>query len=451
MALALTALSGSLAAQFGESAPAGSSQESASRTGFEIYSVSMFTSRSVTTLPADAAGSPSARYRDLLTGIAGGVGWKLRSRGSSTSFYYSGSYATRPADARLSSDAHAFGFRHDRGLGGRLKWTISAEGTLFDSQELLFTPAAFTTIGPTTDSLSGGRLSSRIAPLSTGAPTVTSQAQTLAFGSRVFNSSLQSGWSFSSSPLTSYSISIGLNRFDNLSGSSSSADLGKAVAPGGLPGTVGILNSFSTAAIRASVTHTLNERTATGIDVNEERTLARGQDAYINTASVFVDRTLTPTLIAHVSVGGGYVKPVRATPDIVDRPTVTSEGSLSWRVYEQALGISATRTLADWIGRGANVFTSYTASWAWSRPRGSWMFQTWASLEQTADRRYGKLNGWSANVSGTRQIGPYTRISMQYSRISLSLPQAIASEIAQTRLDGVRASLIFVPRRGAMY
>lgn len=454
---------GRLAAQSLDAAATPIPVEGGARNGFEVYSVGIFAARSETDATVDSSNGLLGTYRDLSTGISASFGWTRKTYRGTTSLFYSGTYAARPGNVSLSSDSHTFGFRRGRSLG-RLTWDLSAQGLLLNSQELLFSATALSgitssaiTFGDLTGAALKGNFSSGQLPsLLTGAPVVNSVAQTLFLGNRVINSAIRSGWSYAVSPRTSYSASIAMSRLDQLSGGDT-PNLQNTVAPGALPGSVGRLTSFSTVDGQAALTHTLNPRTSIGCDLNMSRSFSRNEDAYISDTSFFIDRTLKPNLLAHISLGGGFVKPIKRTANVIDRPTLTAEGSLAWKVYEQSLMVSATRTVADWAGLGANVLTSYSGGWGYARPRGTWAVQAEGGIQQINSPRYGKLNVWNTGASAMRRLGPYLTFSLQYSRIQFVSSQSIVAQSltgpanVENRLQGVRATLFFVPKRGSLY
>jgi hypothetical protein len=200
------------------------------------------------------------------------------------------------------------------------------------------------------------------------------------------------------------------------------------------------------------MTHTLSPRTNVGVDLNSVRSFSRNQDAYVFNGSMFVERTLTPRLSAHANLGVGFVKPIRTSAAVLDRPEMTANGSLTYKVSQQTLTVSATRSVADSFGLGANLFDSYTGSWGYV-PRGSnWSFQINGGIDKMQNARYGSLDVWRAAAGMTRRIGPFMFFSAQYSRMSFSNNDLRASVANyQTGLEGVALSLVITPRRQPMF
>jgi hypothetical protein len=386
--------------------------------GFQLYSVSVYSEYSSTTVPfgsniAFGSSLPTGSSNlgpNYLAGIVAKVGW--RKTGARTNFYvtYVPSYdaSFRYSSLNSMNNSLSFGMIHD--LGPR--WTLISSGAAFTARwdQFLFSPTLFSSLTdtPTTFDelsqaiLSGKYTSSQLASILTGAPLIESPATTLIYGPRIFNASLRNEISYDHSDRLHFHFGFGATRVQHLS--SGQTD----------DASVSLLPETTTASVSAGVTYALSPLTDLDFDATSSRTFSHFEDAYISNGTATLSRVLGRHWIAQGKGGAGVVTPVRQTFATTPGPHYLAGGTIMYKTLSHAFMGSYDRTITDLYGLGAHSAGIASGAWNWQIPGRSWSASAGGRYESLENIGNHNLNAWLGDAGIGRRFGMHTTVRMAY-------------------------------------
>ncbi len=410
------------------------------RGGFQLYSItgfvgwqSVFTPQEGYVLPNSQNVGPDESY-----GGSAGVGWSKRGKNGSISIGYMASYLGQVHHSDLNALNHFLNLNATRQLGRKWTFGFSANSGLSTYTQMLFSPIQSGNIvgaaGP--GDLPGAVLTGQssnpgLSQQLNGAPGISSPAQTLFFGNRVFVTSASASLSYAHSQRLNYSLSVTGSRSQHLDDGEvqDSFLVAKAIQAGA----------------SAGVSYSLSPRTQVGVNVSSTRGFSQIQNSTATNASGFIGRTLGRRWTVQVHAGAGFVNTLHSSANNTNPGTTPVYGaSMGYQTFAHTFMASGDRSVSQSYGLATADTTNINASWRWWRPGRSWGLTSSFLREQFRQSAYGNSNAWRAMAGVTRRMGGHTVVEMGYTYgtfTSNSLPTAY-----QSAQHGVRLSVMFSPQ-----
>jgi hypothetical protein len=440
VALLLAAAPVKLAAQ--QSSPLfGDNPFSNPRGGFQLYSITGFVGWQSVFNPQDGFILPNSQNvgGDESYGGSAGVGWSKRTKDASISIGYMASYLGQVHHSDLNALNHFLNLNATKRLGRKWTFGFSANSGLSTYTQMLFSPIQSGNIvaaaGP--GDLPGAVLTGQSAndglnSQLNGAGTISSPAQTLFFGNRVFVTSAAASLSYAHSSRLNFNFSANGSRSQHLDDGEvqDSFLVAKATQAGASTG----------------VSYSLSPRTQIGVNVSASRGFSQIQDSMATNASGFIGRTLGRRWTVQLHAGAGFVTTLHSADNNHTNPGTTPVygASMGYQTYAHTFMASADRSVSQSYGLATADTTNINGSWRWWRPGRSWGLTSSFLREQFRQSAYGNSSAWRAMAGVTRRMGGHTVVEMGYvygTFTSNSLPTAY-----QSAQQGVRLSVMFSPQ-----
>jgi len=209
----------------------------------------------------------------------------------------------------------------------------------------------------------------------------------LLYGNRAFNSTVAMSLAYQLSTRTTLTWHAGGTHIQSLGNNDG----------GGDTGVVSFLNQASTASAGFEVSHILSPRMQVSVDFGSTRLMSGFLDAWSQSATVALSRSLSQRWFAAVRGGGGFILPSQTEANLTTSLQYLGGGTLGYRTQANTFQVSFDRTVGDSYGLGASDTVSALASWYWARPGSPWSLRVSGGEQQLE-------HGVLATVD-TRQIG----------------------------------------------
>jgi len=446
--LVLTALALGLAtaAAFAQSPilnPFGGVPAAPERGGFYLYDVAVFGQYSSTIVPLSYAFAPgsSTLGADEAIGGSATLGWSHPGPKGQVSMFYSPSYIGMVHYSGLNSFNQTLSFSASRRLAARWSFTFSAAANDSTIEQLLFSPTFFSNIAsiPANASdlsaalLNGTPTNSQLASLITGAPLPDAPTRALLYGMRILTATGRTSLNYQYSPRTSVRIGFGLLRLQDLPS-------GNSVERNAL------LGQSTSGSIDATIVHFLTPRTQIGATVTASRNFSRLQDAYIDTGSGFIARTLTQHWFVQGQAGIGTIRPVQQTGFTPTGPEYIAGGSVGYHEHSHTLIASVNRTAGDAYAYGAGSTITAQAAWNWHRRGSPWALYSTFGEQQFLGVNSRNATGWLASAGFSRALSPQMALQAQYAFLNDSLSSFSGTVFSNSvSVHSVRVALVWSP------
>jgi len=430
-----------------QQAESASPQATPTQSSFRLESVSFYTGYYssgfdfTATTPSTAGASLGA---DVGVGGAATIGWQRPRDRSDVFMTYTADYSGHLRYSAWQALNHHLSFNANR-RWSRWDFRFSAAASVSTTDQLLFAPTALSTVAATpatfadlTTGIMGGTSQNRaLAPVLTGVQAVVSPALLL-YGSRTLSASAQFSATTRLSDRTSIQISAGGTRNQGLPVSNSIAQAGApTLAIRATSGNLGL-----------SISHLLTPRTQVSVALLSTRAFSGLADAYYNSFSLAITRTLSERWFATVHGGGGDVLPVRQTNIPLSGPQYLAGGSLGFKTFAHTLLGSYDRNFSDTYGLGASISSSTTGAWSWRRPDSTWRVQVSAGQQQLQTSAFPTLDTWQASFSLQKALSSHAVIAAQYAYMRYSGGPAAATNAISP--SAVRLTFSWAPGLGLL-
>jgi hypothetical protein len=361
---------------------------------------------------------------------------------SSLRLNYSPSYVHGLRSSNLESTNHTLLFSVSRTLTPKWQIAGSVNGILTDFDQLMFagsrsidiatTPATFDEFAAAI--LTGRSTNPSITQAVNAAPIVTSPELAFLYGGRLLSvaATASASYAYSTRSALTFSINTARTQFFNRGGNV----YGKAADAYSIPWT-------TTAIPTLNWGYSLSPRTTITANVSTNRTMSRYQDAYATQANVSLGRTMSDRWFLQGSVGTGWIKPLRQSIPLNQRPQLTYSGSIGVKMYAQTLFGGFSRSVADMYGLGANTSDVSSVGWAWKRPGSSISLTSSFGYSRLRNPAFSNTGSFTGSISGGKTLTAQMALSVSYSY--LQLPTTIVTNASNLTRSGVIVSLSWSP------
>jgi hypothetical protein len=351
---------------------------------------------------------------------------------------YGASYTSQFSYASLSGLSQQAGFQASRQLSAKWSFSFVVSAGTSMAQQSLFAPTALAnliSVANTLDALSqsaatGALNDTQIAALLTGAPVLSSPAQTLLYGSKFLFSSAQSSVSYAHSSRLRISASVGAGWTKHLNDSSRDAVYSY------------VLPESKSATASLNVSYSLTPRTQVGFSVSEMRSLSNLLDSDSTSGSVSVTRRMGSKWFLSGSVGVGDIRARQALYYVPLGPQYTASGSIGYKLLGATLMASYQRLMGDSYGLGAETTLEFSGAWSWTRPGSSWRVNVSGGSQRMQFSTISTVNSWRASTSITRRLNPHLSFLISYGFGKYS---GYRGPLYDRTQNAVQASLVWTP------
>jgi hypothetical protein len=327
------------------------------------------------------------------------------------SVLYSLTYGGTVRYSDLNALSHSLSITASRQLGS--KWSLTVAGAAQDGTmaQYLFQPTALSVLSQlpaTFDDLAAafnlGQFSnSQVASMLTGASVLESPARALLLGDRVLSYSANIGLNYAYSSRLSF-------HFASFSAGGQSRRGGKNGVPEQeyiLPRSLGLNAGMG-------LSYSVTPRTQLGLNVDENRTINKYQNAYTTEASGSISRKMGVHWFMGVHGGGAMTRMRQGTYALPSSNDVVGGGFIGWQTYTQTYVGSYNRSGSAAYGLAAGVNTTLTGSWSWRRPGSRWTLNASGGQHQIRSAGFASISGWETSGGISGSLNSQTSLSAQY-------------------------------------
>jgi len=380
--------------------------------GIHLYNASVFGAYYSGGLPGMYGQSSynSLLLDDGMIGASASIGWRKSSERTRFSGTYSASYMSQFQYSQLSGFSQSLGLQFSRKLGARWSFDLVTSAGVRNAEASIFSPTAYASLAsaPSTfDALtqvvaSGNLNNNQIASLLTGAPILSSPAQTLVFGSQYFYSSAQTSLTYTRSSRLSLTFTGGGSRIEHLNDSTRDATYAY------------ILPQSTDFSAGMSLGYSLTPRTQMSVSVGEARVVSALFDSYNTGSNVSFTRNMSMHWFLEGHVGAAQMRVLHETYALPKGVQYITGGSLGYKLYGSTLVASYQRFLGDAYGLGASSTLDFHGSWHWNKPGASWGLNVSGGMQRLQLVSSTAVNTWMAMGGLTRQFTSHLSLQMQY-------------------------------------
>jgi hypothetical protein len=267
------------------------------------------------------------------------------------------------------------------------------------------TPATF-------DELAAGMVSGKspndqLTSVLTGAPLLESPAGLILYGSRSFSSSAQTGINYAYSSRLSFHVNVGAARSQALKDDASGVLQQNPLLAHTTSGTGSI-----------GVSYSISPRTQLSTDWSSTRTVSSIEDVFVHSANVSVGHTMSERWFVQAQGGGGGLVVARNLYRAPNGKQFQLGGGLGYRSREHTFLASASRSISDAYGFGANSSVGVTGAWSWKRPGASWSTTASVGEQWLLGAAVNNIRNWRASFGLERRFGPHLSMVTEYAYLS---------------------------------
>jgi hypothetical protein len=377
---------------------------------------------------------------DVLMSGAASILWSNEGERSHTGLTYTPSYQSHVINERYGGWNHSIGLTGGRELSR--KWNLLAMANAMDStlDQLLFTPTTLGTavsLPATFEDFASNLLtkpltSGQIAASLNGSPIIDQPSRAQFYGSRIFSASANVSLTYAYSTRTKVTVSLAGSRTQPLS----TKDEGVA----GSITTRAFTNSTSANA-GVTVSHAIDPRTDIGVRAESTRAFSTIQDAYNNSAVLFLGRRMGRRWFVQGHGGPGTIVPVRQTYALPAGVQYRIGATMGFMTRSHTFLGEVNRNFGDTQAIGATSTFDMAGAWRWATPWRSW--STRASVQSQQLKRSGEnIRSWQVSAATEKVLNRQLSCSVEYAYISYDAPTNLFRRSEQ---HAVRASLIWSP------
>jgi len=406
----------------------------AEKAGFGLYGASVFYGYS--SYGKTATGQPPSNNN---YGGSFSAGWQHHRTKTDSSILYSGTYGGLVSYPQFNSYSQSLSLSVSRQIVPKWTGSISAAGQDYSLSQSLFQPSSLSVTSQMTSTFNDFAAAFGLGTFS------SSQVQSL-FQNAYLESAIRSGLlggkvlSYDGRASLSYAYSPHLHvYFDAFAagGQQRSSSQDTPVLPNyamsrSLGGDAGI--GFS---------HAFSPRTQISLDVSDNFTRNRYQEASVSTATASFGRKMGSRWLLRVYGGGSYSQFLKQSYGQAKTLQAVGGGSLGFQMRTHTLTASYDRTAANAYGFSVGTNTNLVASWNWRR-RGSRLV-LFSSFSQQLQRNTGflSISGWQASGGISEDLGAQTAVSVQY--VYLDSTARYPANFYNITTNSVRVSLNWSP------
>lgn len=316
--------------------------------GFQLDSLSAFTAYYPNGFAANLVplnSSPLAP--DVGMGAAATVSWILAGERSDLSLTYTADYSGRLRYSSWDALNHLFSLNATRQLSPLWDFHLTVGAGVTTADQLVLLPGQFAEAAPVSASL-------------------------LLYGDRAFNSTAAMSLIYKLSSRTSLAWHAGGTRVQSLANDDVSRQTG----------VVSFLGQSTTASGGFEVSHALSPRMQVSVDLGTTRLLSGFLDAWSQSGTVSLSRSLSQHWFAAVHGGGGFIHPLQPVVNLATGPQYLGGGTLGYRTPAHTFRVSLDRNVGDSYGLGASTTTAAVASWNWAPPGSPWSLRASGGEQQ---------------------------------------------------------------------
>jgi hypothetical protein len=358
---------------------------------------------------------------------------------SSFTMNYSPSYVRSLQGTSFDSINHVLGISLARGVG--TKWGVGGSMSVVMSNfdQLLFggsqgtaitsTPATFDEFAAAV--LTGRSVNVALMQAVNVAPNAGSPELAYMYGGRMLSASASASVSYAASTRSAITMSVSTGRTQFISSGSNGVRRGFTT-----PWTTNAAPSFSWG-------YSLSPRTSVSVNVGTNRTISQHQDAFATQTGVSIGRTMSNRWLLQGSVGTGWIKPLRQTLPLNQKPQLTYGGSIGYKFYAQTFVGSFSRSVSDIYGLGANTSDSSSAAWSWKRPGSSLSLTGSFGYSILRSPAFANTGSWTGLIGAGKALNAQMAISGGFSYVQF--PTSIVLNTSNMTRSGVSVSLSWSP------
>jgi hypothetical protein len=425
-----------------------------SRSGFGIYSLSVFGSYSDTRGPTiNSIGQliPDYTYHTNATGVSTSIGWRTR---STSKFHFNVRFTPSYLYEVSSSGFIGHSFTPGNSLAANwagaasARWTVSGSlaASLGNFNQLLLSPNAqqILTGTPGTSAefgetlVTGTSANTELTTAANSAQSVVAAQEDLLYGGFIFTATATISASYAATPRMSFAFSASGSRAQTLPDPFQ-------------PQTAYLLTQTTTMAGTMGMGYRLSERTNSSLSVSYSRPVSSLYTTPTVSLSAGLSRRLTQHWSAGGSVGTGYILPSSNGTNIQGLQRLGYQASFytGYRFLRNSFSGGVSRLVSDDYGLGAAATLSASAGWYWSPLRGHWGVSTgasWIRLEGTALANQGY--SFSAAIRDSLSRRTFTSLGIAYAEASgfIGLGGVV---YPRTQTETVQLNVGFRPYLGA--
>ena len=383
---------------------------------------------------------------DVFTQTSAMLGWTLPGAASDLTIVYAPTYNRSTNYPEWNRLNHFFSLHGRAGKPvkkfGRWSLDLSTKVDASNFETFLFTPTAIsqsvTTPGTLTDlrgvisqrQFVSGELASTITNVSA---MVEAPAQLLFYGSQVFTASAVAVLQYSYSPRLSLQMTMEGTRFQPI----------HSTAPRNVENFNPLVFRSTSVGASVGMNYNISPKTIFSWTADSKRIYSPAMDAFSNTMSTGLSRTIGRRWFVDGRFGLGFVQPVSNSP-VPTGLQYSGGGSIGYKMRSHTLLVDVTRSVSETLAFGAGSSVASSAAWRWEPVRSKWSFDTAVTRQKVDGLSAGSLNSWRGHARLSRMIGRQLMIYSQYSRLSydgnLNMLQRYRVDI-----DGVQVSLAWLP------
>jgi len=418
--------------------------------GIQMRSLSVYgvyySSFSPTTgaFPSAASNLPS----DFGFGGSAQFDWTHFTDRSSFSLSYTSSYTGFARNSSLDALNHNVNLSTSRHLAPRWNLGFSTAASISTLEESLFAPTSLSNVASLPASfqdLAAGLLQSQfttnplLGSVLNSAPLTQSPLNTVLYGERMFNASVQSTLSYSYSPRLSLTFAVGGSRAQPLSDNQPLTTGNSSLA---------LVKSTSG---RASValSYSLSPRTQISGTVASNRTISSLYDIYTTTSTVSVSHSLRRWIL-QARGGGGITVPAREMQSyqVPVKPFPSAGFSLTYKTLSHTFLGSYDRSVNAGYGVGAATSSTANATWRWRLPGHSWSIDTTFGYQQLQGGGVTNMSGWRSTTGFNQAVSSHLTFRLDYAYLNYS--GGLEGSVYNNSQSAVRASMIWFPSANSL-
>jgi hypothetical protein len=385
--------------------------------GPHLYGVSANSSYSSYDFHSAVGTASTGRTTRTTYGVSATAGWQ-RFRGQTNfSVRYTGGYNGNVQYSNRNALHHSLVLGLARPLGRKWVFDLSATGLESDLSQQVFEPnnlVLLTQSGASFDDLAAsqaiGQFSSIQNGLVLGGAGPTSAMRALLLGNRVLTYTFNTGLSYAYSSRLTFSFGSFA-----LGGQHRTTDLASNISQNYvLPRTLGGTAS-------ASMSYSLSPRTSLSVSVGQNYTSSRYQKSMGTSPTFSLGRKMGKNWFLRGNAGvfiSENIQQIVGTPPPARQ--ATWGGSLGFRTHSNSFVGSYDRA-GQSIGDAAATVGKNTiirASWSWRPPRHGWNFNVNYSRTDTGNTGYLTIAGWQAGAGLNRSLGWNMVLAFNYAYLS---------------------------------